>query len=482
MDISISEFGAIGDGRTLATSAIAEAIDTAHRQGGGRVIIPTGTFRTGMIHLRDGIELHFERGAVLKASPEVEDHLPFIETYGKGDHWKRDELSFHLVVAQNCRDIAITGSGLIDGNGTAWYTPVEPGTAWPLAGQDGAARMGAMVLISECQNVLIQGVQLGNVCNWTLHLHESDQIRVRDVIIENPAQAPNSDGIDITGCRGVTISGCHIDTGDDAIVLKTQPTGRSCEDVSVTNCVLRTHCVALKLGAGESFHDMRNIVFSNCVVRGSHRVIGLYSLEGATLENVIFSNISFDTRAALMFTRPIHIDLRRRQDQSKMGSIRNICISGFTGETNGRSVITAEDGGIIENLLIRDVFLRIPTFDDPRIQGAEHGGGQFSNRSPWARTECAAFVMENVRGLVMENIRIQWPMSKTPPPDWTFSTKLANGTHKLFTSPDWELSYGSPVNAVAARQVQGGHIDTTGLCGWQGGKAVQLEESTWELR
>jgi hypothetical protein len=481
MDVLITAFGAVGDGRTPATAAIARAIDEVHQLGGGRVVVPAGTFLTGMVRLRDGVELHLEDGAVLRASPVMEDYFPLIETDGAGDHWHKSEPSFHLVIAQRCRDIAITGTGLIDGNGTAWYTPVEPGAAWPLAGQDGAPRMGAMVLVSECRNVLIRDVRMGNVCNWTLHLHESDQVRVRDIHINNPAQAPNSDGIDITGCRGITVSGCRIDTGDDAIVLKTQPAGRSCEDVTVSNCVLRTHCVALKLGATESYHDMRNVVFSNCVVRGSHRAIGLYSLEGGILENIVFSDINFDTRAPLMFARPIHIDLRRRRDDSKLGAIRNVRISKLFGETNGRCVITAVDGAVIENLHIRDVSLRMPTFDDPAIHGAKHGGGQFSNRSPQSRIERAAFVIENARGLVMENIRVQWPESPTPPADWTFPTKLANGTHRLFTPPDWELPTGTPVHAISARNVQGGHLDAPGLAGWQGGEAVCAQGCDWSV-
>jgi hypothetical protein len=476
MNISITDFDAVGDGSTLSTVAINAAIDHVHRHGGGMVTVPPGTFLTGMLRLRDHVELHLQRGAVLKAAPDLEAYLPLVETSGCGDHWPLKEPSFHLILALGCRDVGLTGPGRVDGNGTAWYTPVEPGTAWPLAGQDGAARMGAMVLFSECIDVTVRDVELGNVCNWTLHLHECDRVRVRDVMIQNPAQAPNSDGIDITGCRGVTISGCHIDTGDDAICLKTLPGGRPCEDVTVGNCVLRTHCVAMKLGAGESFQDMRNIVFSHCVVRGSHRVIGLYSLEGAVLENVSFSHIVFDTRTPLMFTRPIHIDLRRRKEGSTLGSIRNISISDFMGETNGRCLITAEDGAVVENLLLRDVVLRIPVFDDPAIQGLEHGGSQFSNRTPHSRIERAAFVLENVRGAVLENLRILWPDTDTPPADWTFATKLANGTHKLFHPSHWTLPPGTPVHAVSLRQVENVHVPIRDLDGWRGGEAVHVDE------
>ncbi|MCC5848584.1 MAG: hypothetical protein JJU29_10850 [Verrucomicrobia bacterium] len=479
MQLTLTDFDIPANGRTLATDAIQTAIDQIAAAGGGTLTITQGTFLTGMIHLRDHVELHLCRGAVLKASPNLDDHLPPVDSAGNGDHWHKTQKSFHLIVAQGCRDIAITGPGSLDGNGTAWYDPVEPGAAWPLARDKDWKRMGALVLISECQNVLLRDVQLGNVCNWTLHLHESDHVRVRDILILNPAHAPNSDGIDITGCRNVSVSGCHIDTGDDAICLKTLPTGRSCEDIAVTHCVLRTHCVALKLGAGESFQDMRNVVFANCTVRGSHRAIGIYSLEGAVIENVVAANITFDTCAPLMFTRPIHIDLRRKSEESKLGAIRNICISGLMGESNGRSLLTAEPGAVLEDMLIKDMFLRIPCFDDPAPCGREHGGGQFSSRTPEARVERAAFVIENARNLVMDNIRIQWPQNTEIPEKWTFPTKLANGTHRQFTPEDWTLSPQPPVHAISAHNVHGGHIQSEGLAGWQGGDILHLVDCNW---
>ena len=479
MQLILPESEPLQAGRIPATAAIQKAIDQIADAGGGTLTIPPGTYLTGMIRLRDQVELHLCRGAVLKASPHLEDHLPAIESAGNGDHWHKTQKSFHLIVAQGCRDIALTGPGRLDGNGTAWYDPVEPGAAWPLARDQDWKRMGAMVLISECQNVLLRDLQLGNVCNWTLHLHESDHVRVRDLLIQNPAQAPNSDGIDITGCHNVSVSGCHIDTGDDAICLKTLPDGRSCENIAVTHCVLRTHCVALKLGAGESFQDMRNVVFTDCTVSGSHRVVGLYSLEGAVIENVIVANLTFDTRAPLMFTRPIHIDLRRKRESSKIGAIRNIRISGLMGESNGRSLLTAEPGAVLEDIHLKDLFVRIPCFDDPAPCGKDNGGSQFSNRTPDARVERAAFVIENARNLVMDNIRIQWPREGDLPEKWMFPSKLANGTHRQFLPEDWNLSPETPVHAVSASNVQGGHIQSEGLAGWQGGDTLHCEDCNW---
>lgn len=470
------------DSSCLFTKTLQGAIDKVSAGGGGRVVLDAGVFRTGMLHLRDGVELCVERGAVLKASGRVEDHLPLLQTKGNGDFWHQSEGSFHLLAAQGCRNVALTGRGRLDGNGTAWYDPVEPGSDWPRPRDLDWRRMGALVLFSECRDVQIEGVELGNVCNWTLHLHECDDVQVRDVRIVNPAQAPNSDGIDITGCRNVTVTGAHIDTGDDAICLKTLPEGRSCENVVVSQCVLRTHCVALKLGATESFQDMRNVVFSNCVVTGSHRVLGIYALEGAVIEHVLCNNITFDTRAALMFPRPIHMDLRRRTDTSRLGAIRNIQVCGLTGESNGRSLLTAEPGAMLEDIVIKDFFQRVPVFDDPARHGAEFGGAQFSNRTPRARTERAAMVLENIRGLDIERLRIRWPDADGAcPVSWTFSSKLANGTHRVFTQEDWTLPQNVPVHAVFARNVHGGHLDTTDLQGWQSGNGVILEASDWNL-
>lgn len=410
-----------------------------------------------MVRLLSGVELHLSAGAVLRASGNVADYAGRIVSSGQGDYWHRGEPAFHLLVAQDCEAVRLTGRGRLDGNGTAWYEPVEVGTEWPQPRTD-IERMGAMVLFTGCRDVEIADVELGNVCNWTLHLHESDAIRVTGIRILNPAQAPNSDGIDITGCRNVIISGCQIDTGDDAICLKTLPDGRSCEQVIVQNCILRTHCVGLKLGSSESYQDMRQIVMSHCVVVGSHRAIGVYSNSGAVIEDVLFSHITMDTCSALMFTRPIHIELSDSGRPDKPGAIRNLQVTNLCGETNGRCLLVAQEGQCLEDIVLRDVVLRYPCFDDPALRGADFGGRQFASGNPWARTARAAFVGENIRGLVLDNVQGHLPdpvavPAEDLPAKWAFAHKLANGTHRLFLPDEWTLQPGIDVDPFAWRNV-----------------------------
>lgn len=468
MNLCLSETSATPGVEIPQTQEIQAAIDRVHAAGGGRVTVPAGCWMTGMLHLRSRVELHLARGACLKAAPRPEDSLPLIHVAGKGDHWRSPEGSFHVIAAVDCEEVALTGPGRVDGNGTAFYDPVEPGTAWPLARHKDWRRMGAMVLFSSCRRVRVAEVNLGNVCNWTLHLHDCDHVQVRDVVIENPAQAPNSDGIDITGCQNVTVSGCHIDTGDDAICIKTLPGGRPAENIQVSHCILRTHCVALKLGATESFQDMRCISFSDCVVRGSHRAVGLYSLEGGMLEQIRVENVVFDTCAALMFPRPIHVDIRRHRPQSRLGGLRGLYVQGLSGMTQGRCVITAEAGAVCEDLVFKDIHLQYPVIEDPAHQAKEHGGTQFSNQTPWARTARALWVFENVRRCRLESVSLRWPEGPAPAA-WQPETKLANGTHRLFVPEDWEARPGTVFAAVASKNLIESQIDPS------------LLEAEWEV-
>ena len=479
MQTNILDHGARPDGVTLNTLAFAAAIDTVAREGGGTVIVPPGIWLTGMIRMKDRVHLHLEAGAVIKASGKVEDHPKRDIPYGM--EWNGGWASkgrFHLLIAEGCKDIAITGQGTFDGNGPSFYpAPKSQGLCWPLGYED-VRRMCTTLEITGCKNVRIQDITITNVSFWTLHLHESDQVRVSGIRIINAYNAPNGDGIDITGCRSVAISDCFIDTCDDAICVKTFPGGRSSEDIAVTNCLIRTHCVALKMGCIESFSDMRNIVFSNCVVRGSHRAVGVYSLHGATIEDVLVDNVVCDTCIPLMFTRPIHIDLRQRQPQYPLGAIRGIRIRGLSALTTGRILLTAQPGAFLEDLSLSDIDLRYVALDDPAIHGRTVGGSQFSNASPDARAERAAIVAHNVKNLDIRNLRLRWPSGPLPK-TWDFPEKLANGTHEIFHPADWTAKPGTSFHAVVAKNVQGGRLDTVGLSGYNGGETVKLEDCNW---
>ncbi len=405
--ISITDTGAIGDGQTTNTAAVQEALDRAAAAGGGEVIVPCGTFITGTLQVKDNTTIRLEAGGVLKGSSSIKDYPPFSRGHNK------DRQPHHLIVCNGASNVTLCGEGTIDGSGQAFWESEPSPSGWYI---EKPQRPSPMLEFVGCRNLRLSDVTLRNSPGWTCHLHDCDVVAIRGVSIINDMFGPNTDGFDINGSHDVIISDCFINTGDDAVCLKTTPDSRTCERVTVTNCVIQTNCVGLKLGCNESFKDMRQVTFNNCIVYKSTRAVGLYSVEGATLEDIVVSNIVCDTDNNWPLNRPVHIDLRRRENGSSMGRIRNVQISNFIARTNGRILMTAEKGGLLENIVLRDIRLSYESVDDPYPRGLDAGGSQFSNRSREARAARAAIVMENAQDLVLSNVAIDWPETPDNPP------------------------------------------------------------------
>lgn len=486
----IGAYGAKGDGTTLNTRAIQAAIDAAADASGGTVFVPAGTFLTGTLHLRDGITLDMHPAAVILGSPRIEDY----DTGGVTEDIDRNP--WHLLVARDASHITLRG-GTIDGNGPAFWEAVkgddpltcvvarepDPERAplhWILAHKD--RRPSPMIDFTRCRHIRIVDTTIRNSAGWNLHLHCCDFVWIRGVHLEANLRGPNNDGFDVTGCRDVMISDCHLSCCDDAIVLKTTKDSRSVERVTVTNCILRTPCAALKLGAIESFHDFRQITFSNCVVYESNRAFALYSLEGGHIEDVVVSNIVCDTRAPFLFNRPIHFDVRRRRPESRLGSIRHVIVSQFIARTDGRLLLTAEEPGVIEDVVLRDVRLVYPVIDDPApAANPAVGGSQFSNKTPDARCARAAVVAENIGGLVLENLAVTWPVSEEVPTDWDFPAKAAAGTHELFERPDFRPVETPAFHVLWARRCHGTFRCSSLKASEEGLEPFRIEDSDFTI-
>jgi hypothetical protein len=438
----VTDFGAVGDGETLCTEAIQAALDKAGETGGGRVVVPAGTFRTGTLHLRSRVTLEIETGGTLIGSGDMADY-PETDWQRDGDRHRH-----HLLIARDVENVTITGGGTIDGNGPAFWKPQKAPRAWIGAR---SPRVSPMIEIRDCSDVRLVDVEIVNSPGWTVHLLRCDRVWVRGVKLQNHLFGPNTDGFDVNGCRDVMISDCNIVCGDDAIVLKTTADSRSLERVTVTNCVIRTHCVGLKLGANESIHDMRQITFSNCVVYGSTRAVGIYNWRGCMEEDIVVSNIVCDTDSGFILNRPIHIDARHAEFEP--GVIRNVQISNVVARTDGRILMTAADGYRVQNVLLRDVRLTYPAIDDPAPTAPGAGSAQFSNHSPEARAARAAVVADGIDNLVIEGLFIDWP-SGEPPASWS-GPKTENGSDRVHEPIEAEPP---AFAAIWGRRLSGGLI------------------------
>ncbi len=306
----VTRHGAAGDGKTLSTTAIQEAIDAASKEG-GRVRFPAGTYLTGAITLRSGVALVLEEGAVLLGSRRLEDYQ------GKA-----------LIQGEGLEDVAILGKGLVDGSGDAF--------------RDKSKHRPKNLRLENCRRVLVEGVRWRSSGSWMQHYRLCEDVTLRELELFNHASF-NNDGLDIDSCTRVLITGCRVDTDDDGIVLKSI-SDRPCRDVRISDCAVSSHCNALKMGT-ESGGGFVNIAISRCkvtspsqskVIYGKQRGLAGVALEivdGGSLENVTVSDI--DIRGV---TAPVFLRLGNRArpygrtGPIPVGTFRRVLLSNITAE------------------------------------------------------------------------------------------------------------------------------------------------------
>lgn len=468
VSFNILDYGAVNDSTVLSTEAIQNTVNAAAENGGGEVMVPPGVYLSGTIMLKSNVTLNVMAGARIKGSPNIDDYIKM--TWGHN----KDRQPYHLIAAKDVENIAIIGGGTIDGNGPAFWQPHDPAEdpQWIMAKK---LKVSPLVEIENCRNVRLRDVLLKTGGGWTLHLYNSVLVNVDNIRILNHLFSPNGDGIDITGGHDITISNCVIKTCDDAICLKTTGDSDECRRVTVTNCVLECSCAALKIG-NESFRDIEQVTISNCVVYNSSRAFAIYAESAGTVQDIAVNTIVCDTRAPLLYNRPIHLSLQKRVDsdgvlyssksletgkiydaEGREPQLRNISISDFTARTGGRILITAAPGMQIEDLTLCNIKMDYEWIEDPKPYIDRAKSSQFSPKNPDAKMAEAAVVVENVDNFILDGLQITWPQHTEFPQDWIFPKKIANGTLDSFY-PDYSRARQTEYSAVWGRGLTGGYI------------------------
>ncbi|MCP4638803.1 MAG: glycoside hydrolase family 28 protein [bacterium] len=297
--VDIADFGAVGDGKTKNTEAIADAIEACSRAGGGTVRIPAGTWLTGAIHLKSNINLHLGENANLRFSDDPEDYLPVVFT-----RWAGFECYNYspLIYAVDCDNIGITGPGAIDGNGRPWWP-------WEERQSDTATRMYEEQILKgvpadqrvygtpqhglrpqlispvRCTNVLLEGFTIAEAGPfWTIDLVYCDRVIARCLRILTEG-GPNTDGLNVDSSTNVLIEHCYFDTGDDCICMKSGMNedgwrvGRPTENVVVRNNRTARGHGGIVFGSDTS-GGIRNIYTHSCLFEGTDIGIRLKSTRG----------------------------------------------------------------------------------------------------------------------------------------------------------------------------------------------------------
>lgn len=436
MIINIADFGAVGDGVTKATASIQKAIDTCSEQGGGTVVVPKGEFLCGTLMLRSYVELHLTPAARIVSSMEEADFAAPEEAGAK--ELSEGQGSRALICARHAVNIAVTGLGTIDGRGEKFLEPEKDGCDYVLLPL-GPFRP-KLIDLEGCTNVVFRDVTLYRASSWGLHMTGCNQVTVSGIKILGQVRGPNNDGIDPDSCKDVHISNCHIETGDDCIVVKTTKYGAerygACENITVTNCTLQSHDSAIKIGT-ETYGDIRNITVTNCVIRNSNRGVGIWVRDGATMENMLFSNLIIETR---LFSdeeeikrmprwwgksEPIFMTAERRNSPSAPapGKIRNIRFDQVLIEAEGCIFVGGSQESVIEGIALRNVKQTM------RVKSGYPGGvfdtqpserGVFPHHIPAVYLNCA-------KDVSLSDFEVDW--QGEPNPNWSnalFAEQLEN--------------------------------------------------------
>jgi len=331
---NIVDFGAVADGKTMNTEAIAKAIAACAGAGGGRVTIPAGIWLTGPIQLKSNVNLHVETGALVIFSPNRQDY-PLIETWYEG---RPEYRCMSPIFGENLENLAITGGGVFDGSGEVWR-PVKKfkltaqqwkelvasggvldqkeSTWWPsAAAMNGAAYLDSLrqsgtqpqredfekvrdflrpvlLQLSRCKKVLLDGPTFQNSGAWNLHPLMSENLTIRNITVRNPWYSQNGDGLDLESCRNVAVYNCNFDVGDDAICLKSgrdeagRRRGMPTENVQIYDCVVYHGHGGFVVGS-EMSGGVRNVEVRDCTFIGTDTGIRFKTTRGrgGVVENI----------------------------------------------------------------------------------------------------------------------------------------------------------------------------------------------------
>lgn len=409
-DFDVSGFGAVGDGKTDATEAFQAAVRHCHDSGGGRVLVPPGTFVTGAIHLRDNVNLHVSEGATIAFSTTPGAYLPAVLTRFEGIEMMNYS---PLIYANECTNIAVTGKGTLDGqadwdNWWAWGS--RTGEGWdrlqqmaddgvPVAERvfgEGYYLRSSFIQPYRCTNVLVEGVKIVRSPMWEVHPVLSRNVTVRDVHIDS--RGPNNDGCDIESSRYVLVRGCTFDVGDDCVAIKS---GRDAdglrvdtpsEDILIEDCTMNIRYGAITLGS-EMTGGVRNVFVRNCDIGGPNLYFGLYiktnSHRGGFAENIYLKNINISN----LTKEVVSCDFYRSEGDTGplTPSVRNIELRNMkVGSARGLFYVRG-----YPRSPVRDFRLVNCEFED--VWGEPPEG--------WGRTSPGSGVVENVE-LDFHNVRV----------------------------------------------------------------------------
>lgn len=389
---SITDFGAIGDGKTLNTERIQSAIGELASKGGGTLVIPQGVFLSGAIFLKPGVNLHLDAGAVIKGSADRKDY-PKMKTRIEG-HF--EEWLPALINGDKVDHLRINGSGTLDGNGAPFWEDFWARRKANPATTNLDVERPRLALIQNSRDVQISGITFKDSGFWNLHLYRCKNVVVEKVRFEvqNGVRAPSSDGIDIDSCQNVTVRGCTFRVDDDAVCLKGSKGPLAMDDkdsppvehIRVIDCTFERGHGVVTLGSEATI--VRDVVVEKIRVVGPIALVRL-KLRPDTpqlYEDIHYRDITLDSTGAILEVRPWQQFFDLKGQPPPKSILRNVTLSnikgtyGSFGEIQGNPGQTTISDIKLENIdvQLKDENLKSVDVKNLRMRNVKVNGKPFT--------------------------------------------------------------------------------------------------------
>jgi hypothetical protein len=420
---NIRDFGAKGDGTTLDTTALQNAIDICSKEGGGMVLVPAGIFHIGITELKSNVTLHIVAGGILLGSADGKQYQAVDAIPLKGDSTLGDG-NWALLYAVNAKNVTVEGPGLIDGQGQQFRSKVS---GQPPPSGIGGSKRPYHLLFYRCENVVVRNLDLVRCAFHSIRVIQSRRVHMDNLYIHNRVNT-NNDGFHFISCEYVSISNCTLLCQDDACALF-----GSCKFVTVTNCVFSTRWSIFRFGGGSA----QNIVVSNCIIYETYGCPIKISSSQSQMENMTFSNLILKD-----VTGPIGIGFsgssgRGREDGGagpmptpfvrniSFSNIRATVVAGPPTEAEGQLISRIYDGEQYSCITLNgvgDVFIENISFSDIYVTFAGGGTAEHAAKRDipmvareyfgvWAQSPFGppayGLFARNVKGLTLNNIRFE---------------------------------------------------------------------------
>jgi polygalacturonase len=421
IEVSVGQFGAKNDGKTIDTQFIQRAIDECSKQGGGTVEFPAGDYVSGTILLKDNVTLQLDEHATLLGSLDINDYIaPDKFRSGNGA-----DMGYCFIGAVAAKNVAIVGAGVIDGRGKELLAARPKGnTARPF-----------LMRFVRCDAVTLKGVHLQGPAAWTTHFFQCKNVTAERVSIASRGLA-NNDGFDIDSSQDVRIKDCNVDSGDDAVCLKTTSLA-PCRNVEVSGCDLKSHWGGVKFGT-ESAAAFENVTITDCRIHDTQGGIKLFSVDGANVRNISFSGLTMENVNTPIFIRlGARLKTFREGDAPQsVGSISGVVIKDLKVQAISPIgiLISGIPGHSVSDVRLENIELELPGGGGkadasvvlPEKENAYPEITMFGKQFP-----AYGLYARHVSGLVAKNVRVKLASPDARPP--IFSDDV-----KSFDVSDWK--------------------------------------------